>query len=106
MASIKKNFLFAASYQMINVLLVLITAPYVSRVLCAQQLGTYTYTFTLAGYFFMVAGLGFALQGKRTVAANRDEREAVSRAFIEVYIFQLIVATSVAVCYLLYIQFI
>ncbi len=102
MASIKKNFLFTASYQLVNVLLVLITAPYVSRILGPQKLGMYTYTFTFAGYFLLFAGLGFALQGKRTIAAARDNRAGVSQAFIEVFIFQIIVAISVTICYVLY----
>ncbi len=103
MASIKKNFLFTVSYQLVNVLMVLITAPYISRVLGAQMLGTYTYTFTQAGYFVMFAGLGFALQGKRTIAALKGDRTGVSKAFAEIYIFQLIVATFVTVSYLIYI---
>ena len=106
MASIKKNFLFTASYQLVNVLMVLVTAPYVSRVLGAQMLGTYTYTFTLAGYFVMFAGLGFALHGKRNIAAIQDDRSAVSKVFTEVYLFQLIVATCVTAVYLVYIAFI
>ncbi len=105
MASLKKNFLFTASYQLANVLIVLVTAPYISRVLGAQMLGTYTYTFTLAGYFLMFANLGFSLQGKRSVAAARGNRAEVSRSFVEVYTFQLIVATFVAALYLLYVSF-
>lgn len=105
MASIKKNFLFTASYQLVNVLVVLITAPYVSRALGAEMLGTYTYSFTLAGYFLLFAGLGFSLHGKRTIAATRDDREGASRAFVEVYVFQLIISIFVAVVYLVYVLF-
>ncbi len=106
MGSLKKNFLFTASYQLINMLLPLITAPYISRVLGAQTLGTYTYTFTLAGYFLMFANLGFSFHGRRIIAANKGERATISRSFTEIYMLQLIAAAGVTACYLLYVAFI
>ena len=102
MASIKKNFLFTVSYQLVNVLLLLVTAPYISRVLGAELLGTYTYTYTLAGYFVMFAGLGFSFHGKRTIAAIKDDKAERSRAFTEIYTIQLLTATSSTALFLLY----
>ncbi len=103
MSSIKKNFMFTASYQLVNMLMPLITAPYIARVLGAQTLGTYTFTFTIAGYFLLFANLGFSFHGRRIIAANKGNRTEVSKAFAEIYSLQTITAASVTIFYLLYI---
>lgn len=103
MNSIKKNFLFNASYQLLNILLPLVTAPYIARTLGAVGLGEYTYTFTLASYFQMFAILGFAFHGNRQIAKNRDDRQKRSQAFFEIFTFQVLISSFVAFVYVLYV---
>ena len=42
MNSIGKNFLYNAAYQILLILLPLITTPYISRILGADGIGTYS----------------------------------------------------------------
>ena len=42
-------------YQILLIILPLITTPYISRILGSEGLGTYTYTYTIANYFMLAA---------------------------------------------------
>ena len=44
LASLKKNLGFQTAYQVLNLGVPLITAPYLARVLGAEQLGIFSYT--------------------------------------------------------------
>ena len=46
------------SYQILTLITPLITAPYLSRVLKADGIGAYSYTYSLVSYFIMFAALG------------------------------------------------
>ena len=56
--SIKKNILLSTLYQVLTLLIPFITAPYVSRVLGADGIGSYSYTNSIQLYFSMFAALG------------------------------------------------
>lgn len=45
-------------YQVALMILPLITMPYVSRVLGAEGIGTYSYTYSIAQYFLTVWNVG------------------------------------------------
>ena len=57
MNNIKKNFLYNIVYQIFILILPLISAPYISRVIGAEGLGTYSYTYSIVSYFVMFAKL-------------------------------------------------
>ena len=47
MNKVIKNYLYNLSYQLLLIVLPIITTPYVSRVLGAEAIGTYAYTNSL-----------------------------------------------------------
>ena len=102
MSSVKKNFLWNASYQVLLVLTPLVTSPYLSRVLGPQGIGVYSYTYSIANYFVIFAMLGMAQYGVRTVASAGEDREKRSRLFWGAYAAQLLVAVPVALVYAAY----
>ncbi len=55
--SITKNYLYNLAYQILILILPLITAPYLSRVLGAEGIGIYTYTYTIVTYFVLFGSL-------------------------------------------------
>lgn len=99
MRSIKKNFLYQFAYQVVNLLLPLITAPYVSRALGAESIGTYTYASTVSYYFWVVAMLGFETHGQRRIAGFQTDREKRSKLFFEIYTLQIIITVIVSLAY-------
>ena len=74
MNSIKKNLFYNSLYQILVVLTPLITSPYISRVLGANGLGIYSYSYTIANYFLIFAMLGVMNYGNRSIAKVRSDR--------------------------------
>lgn len=102
MKSVKLNLIDNIAYQVLAIGMPLITAPYLSRMLGAANLGTYSYTFSVANYFVLFAMLGVNNYGNRCVARARDNRAAVSREFWSVYSFQALLSVLVAAVYVGY----
>ena len=101
----KKNFIYNIIYQLLILILPLITVPYVSRILGAEGVGTYSYTYSIAYYFVILSMLGINNYGNRTIAKNRDKKEILSKEFYGLYFFQLITSLSMFLIYILYLLF-
>lgn len=97
--SITLNFLYNAAYQLLTIFLPLVTAPYISRVLGAENIGIYSYTRAIANYYVIFAMLGMANYGNRSCAIVRDDRKKLSRTFCEIYSVQCFFTV---LCILLY----
>lgn len=102
---IKTNFIYNLTYQILAIILPLITAPYVSRVLGSHNVGVYSYTQACAHYFFLFVMLGVNNYGNRTIAGVRDDKENLGKTFWEIYTFQFLMGIVVTVAYLIYCLF-
>lgn len=100
--SLKKNFLYSTFYQILTMILPLITAPYVSRVLGANGIGTYSYTSSLQTYFAMFAALGVLSYGQREISRNRNDEEERSRLFWEIEAMVVITTTITIVAWFVF----
>lgn len=105
MSSIKKNFFYNLVYQILLIILPLITTPYISRVLGADGVGVYTYTYTIANYFMLLAMLGVKNYGNRSVAIVRDNPAQLGKVFWEIYGLQFFCAAISLAAYFIYICF-
>lgn len=101
-ASLKTNIIYSTVYQVLILIIPLITAPYVSRVLGATNLGIYSYTQAFANYFVLFAMLGVANYGNRSIAQVRDNPKLLSKTFWEIYVFQIFITILVSVIYIIY----
>lgn len=106
MGSIKKNFIYNVIYQLLNIMLPLVTIPYVSRVLGADGIGEYSYTYSIVYYFMIFAMLGLNNYGSRTIAKTRDDRKRTSEVFKEIRVVQKITSVVMITLYLIYCYFI
>ena len=100
--NIKKNFIYNSLYQLLIIMIPLITTPYLSRVLGAKNTGVYSYSYAIATYFVLFIMLGLNNYGNRTIASIRYDNKILSKEFWSVYALQLIcglIATFVYVCY-------
>lgn len=102
MKSLQKNFLYNVLYQILLVILPLITAPYISRTLGATAVGVYSYTYSVAYYFLLVAMLGIGNHGNRSVAAVRDDREKLNKTFSSIYSLQVMTFSIALLAYAFY----
>lgn len=103
--SIKNNYLYNVVYEILIILLPLITSPYLTRTLGAENLGIYTYTYTIVSYFVLFAKLGIVNHGSRELA-NQTSQEGRSRVFVNLFSVQFLVSIFVIVVYLIYVLFI
>lgn len=101
-SSLKINLLYSTVYQILTLLLPLITAPYVTRVLGAKYLGVYSKSQALANYFLLFAMLGVNNYGNRAIARVKGDRKQTSKTFCEIYCFQLFTAIISTTIYWLY----
>lgn len=88
MKSISKNYLYNLSYQILILITPLITTPYISRTLGVDAIGEYSFSYSIAAYFVLLAGFGIASFGQREIAYHQNDREAQSRIFFEIISFQ------------------
>lgn len=104
--NIKLNYIFNAGYKLFTIIVPLITAPYVSRVLGAEGVGTYSYTFSIVSYFTMVATLGGNAFGNRHIAIYQNDPHGRSVEFWNIAIFRAVPTVIVTILYFLYVIFI
>lgn len=94
-----KNYLYNLSYQLLAILVPLVTTPYVSRVLGATGIGDYAYTSSIVSYFGFLAVLGVAPYGQREIAFAQENPEERSRILWELLLLRSLTALPVAAVY-------
>lgn len=100
--TIAKNFLYTTFYKVLRIILPLITVPYITRVLGAEKLGIYDYTYSVVIYFQMIAFLGFENYGSRLIAENCKDKEELNKVFSAAYYFQIVFSMFAIAAYVLY----
>ena len=103
--SVKKNFIYNLSYQILVMILPLITTPYISRVIGAEGVGIQSYTYSIANYFVLFAMLGVNNHGNRSIAMVRNDQEKLNRTFTSIYLIQAIMSILMIIPYIIYIVF-
>lgn len=88
--SIAKNYLYNLTYQILTLLLPLVTASYLARTLGAKAIGIYSYTFTIVNYFVIFGSLGISLYGQREIAYLQNNKAKRKQTFIELVLFRFI----------------
>ena len=103
--SITRNYLYNLVYQILILILPLITTPYLSRVLGAKGTGIYSYTYTIVNYFVLFGSLGVALYGQREIAYAQQKKQKRKRIFLELVIFRFItISIAIAIYYMFFIR--
>lgn len=97
--SIKANFIYNMMFQVLNILLPLITTPYISRILGAANIGIYSYTYSMISTFVMVGSLGIGTYGQREISASGDSKTRISTTFWEIQIVKTISVSIVCLGY-------
>lgn len=73
--SIRKNYIYNLAFQILILITPIITAPYLSRVLGADGVGTYSYIDSICSYFVLFATLGLTTFGQREISYVQDDRK-------------------------------
>ena len=87
-----KNYLYNLSYQLLVIVLPVITTPYITRVFSSNDLGSYGYYNSIVTYFILLATLGVANYGTKEISGHRKN---VQKTFWGIYSLQVL-ATCLA----------
>lgn len=96
---IAKNYIYNLIYQVLVIILPLITTPYVARILGAENIGIYSYTLSIVTYFVLIGSLGIATYGQREIAYVQSDKKKRSSIFWEIIIFRIITMAVVSIFY-------
>ncbi|WP_251545348.1 oligosaccharide flippase family protein [Limosilactobacillus caecicola] len=83
-----KNYLYNVVYQVLLLIVPLITVPYISRVLGPDLVGINSYTNSWMTFFLLFGQMGIALYGNREIAYHRENLEERSRIFWGIELLQ------------------
>ena len=84
-----KNYAYNLSYQLLVIILPIITTPYVTRVFSSNDLGTYGYFNSIVTYFILLATLGVANYGTKEISSHRKDIRKTSGVSIPCSLVQL-----------------
>ena len=101
-SSLKLNYLYNLLYRVVTLVTPLITAPYISRVLGAEGIGQYSYTYAVSHYFLIFAELGVSDYGNREIAKVRDNVIERNKIFNEIFSLQVLLSIVISVLYFAY----
>lgn len=85
-----KNYLYNVGYQVLAIIVPLITSYYVSRVLSPDGVGANAFTNSIIQYFMLLANIGIGYYGNREIAYVRENRQAMAKTFWEIQIVKTI----------------
>lgn len=105
MKSLSKNLSYQTLYQVLTIITPLITAPYLSRILGAKQLGVFSYTSSVVAYFTLFAMLGTMNYGTKVIAACSNNKKELSVSFFSIYAFQVLACLISMLAYVCYVAF-
>lgn len=100
--SLKKNYVYNLLYQILLVLLPIITTPYIARILKASGNGVYSYTSSIVTYFILFGSLGINLYGQREIAYVQNDKQRRNKIFSELFILKAVALTIAMVLFWLF----
>lgn len=93
--SIKINYIFSIIKSVAAFIFPMVSFPYASRVLGADNLGIVSYATTIISYFSLLASLGMVIYATREGAKYRDDETQFSKFCKEMFLINLISTTIV-----------
>ena len=103
--SIKRNFVFNLIYHIITVIIPIILTPYLSRTLLSFGIGQYSFSYSIASYFIVLANFGFTHYSQREIAKYQGNNKMQSIIFYEILILKIIISFISTFLYVGIIQF-
>lgn len=105
MRTIVKNYLYTATYQLLLLILPVVTLPYVSRVLLPEGVGINAWVYSINSYFVMFAVLGLTVYAQREIATKRENHLEMSRTFWEIESASFLMGSFSLICYTIFVAY-
>lgn len=101
MSKITKNYIYNLLYQLFILLVPVVTAPYLSRVLGANNQGVSSYVISISNLVGSITMLGTFTYGNRQIAYERDNKKKMSQTFWEIMMVRFVLGVIGSVVYFL-----
>lgn len=85
-----RNYLYNVGYQVLAIIVPLITSAYVARVLRPEGVGANAFTNSVIQYFILFASMGIGYYGNRQIAYVRRNQQKMANTFWEIQIVKTI----------------
>lgn len=103
MKSIGKNYFYNVLYQILLFITPFITAPYIARTIGAEGIGVYSYSYSVAYYFYIFGMLGVSNYGSRSIAKVQSNQNDRTIEFWNIYAIQLVLGMLMTSIYVVYV---
>lgn len=103
--SVRKNYIYNVCYQILVLIIPLITTPYISRVLGADGIGVVSYAESVVSYFVLFGTLGITTYGQREISYVQDSIEKRSITFWNIKLFEITSGGIALILYVLYMTY-
>ena len=100
MNRIVKNYLYNVAYQIFLILVPIVTAPYLTRVLSDDSLGTYGYVNSVVSIIATIGLLGLNSYGYRQIAYVRGDQEKTNTVFSQILMLRVLLLAVISAVYL------
>ncbi|EOD5305166.1 oligosaccharide flippase family protein [Enterococcus faecium] len=82
------NMVSSGVFQLLMLIVPIITTPYVSRIFSPEQLGLYASSYSMASIFVTIAMFGIPIYGARKIAQSND-KETRTKNFFSIWFLQI-----------------
>lgn len=100
-----KNYLYNVGYQVLAIIVPLITSYYVSRVLSPEGVGANAFTNSIIQYFMLLANIGIGYYGNREIAYVRDNKQKMAATFWEIQIVKTVMTVAAYLSFVVFMAF-
>ena len=98
------NYIYNIAYQLVKIILPIVTVPYLYAHVGAETLGISDFASNIAGWFILFGTLGVNTYGNRTIAKVRDHRDEMSVSFMQIFKMQCLNMLIASLCYAVYVS--
>lgn len=103
--SLALNYIYTMFYQVLAIIVPLITTPYVARVLQANGLGEYSFAYSITTYFCLFGTLGLGTYGQLKIAETGGDTKELARTFWSIFAARTLTTLMVSCAYIIFIVF-
>lgn len=100
-----RNYLYNVGYQVLAIIVPLITSAYVSRVLRPEGVGANAFTNSIIQYFILFASMGIGYYGNRQIAYVRENQQKMAQTFWEIQIVKTIMTLLAIIAFEVFMMF-
>lgn len=99
--SLKKNIVFSFVIQAICYLVPILVSPYLTRILGAENIGIYSFSYSYAHYFAIFASFGFISFGTKLISEQRNNLEKRNEIFWGIFFTRIVFVLISALVYII-----